>query len=111
MTMTVAVDRIVAELEQDPPTTLTEARSRLQELVTTLRGSIEEKWASTEDKQAVLAEVSVRVEAVEAATTAIAELEKAEAVAAAALARTWNKLYAARTQQRVWRKLKAPAAA
>ena len=109
MTMTEAVDRIVADLEQNPPAALTEARSRLQELVATLRGSIEEKWASTDDKQAVLADVSVRVEAVEAVTAAIADIEKAEAAAAAALERTWKKLYAARTEQRVWRKLKAPA--
>ena len=85
--------------------------TRLQKLAATLRGSIEEKWASTDDKQAVLAEVSVRVEAVEAITTAIAELEKAELAAAAALERTWKKLHAARTQQRVWRKLKAPTVA
>ena len=54
--------------------------------------------------------MSVRVEAVEAVTTAIADLEKAEAAAAAALKRTWKKLHATRTEQRVWRKLKAPAA-
>ena len=69
-----------------------------------LRGSIDEKWASTDDKQAVLADVSVRVEAVEAVTAAIADLEKAEAAATAAVERTWKKLYAARTEQRVWRK-------
>jgi hypothetical protein len=110
MTMTEAVDRIVTDLEKNPPAGLAEARCRLQELVATLRGSIDETWASTDDKQAVLAEVSVRVEAVEAVTAAIADLEKAEAAAAAALERTWKKLYAARTEQRVWRKLKAPAA-
>ena len=114
MTMTEAVDRIVADLERNPPAGLTEARSKLQDLLAALRGSIEEKFggvkAESPDYQAVLSEMSVRVEAVEAVTTAIADLEKAEATAAAALERTWKKLHAARTEQRVWRKLKAPAA-
>ena len=43
-------------------------------------------------------------------TTAIADLEKAEAAAAAALKRTWKKFHATRTEQRVWQKLKAQAA-
>jgi hypothetical protein len=112
--MTKAVDRIVADLEQNPPTALTEARTKLQDLLAALRGSIEEKFggikAESPDYQAVLSEMSVRVEAVEAVTAAIADLMKAEATAAAALERTWKKLHAARTEQRVWRKLKAPAA-
>ena len=58
----------------------------------------------------VIGEARSGEEAVEAVATAIADLEKAEAAAAAALARTWKKLHATRTEQRVWRKLKAPAA-
>ena len=114
MTMTEAVDRIVADLEQNPPATVTEARAKLQDLLAARRGSVEEKCggvkAESPDYQAVLSEMSVRVEAVETVTTAIADLEKAEAAAAAALKRTWKKLHATRTEQRVWRKLKAPAA-
>ena len=114
MTMTRAVDRIVADFEQNPPATLNEARAKLQDLLAALRGSIEEKFggmkAESPDYQAVLSEMSVRVEAVEAVTTAIADLEKAEAAAAAALERTWKKLHATRTEQRVWQKLTAPAA-
>ena len=33
MTMTEAVDRIVADLEQNPPATVTEARAKLQDLL------------------------------------------------------------------------------
>ena len=110
MTKTETVNHIVADLEQNPPSTVADARAKLQDLLTAMRGSIDEKWASTDDKQAILAEVSIRVEAVEAVTTAITDLEKAEAAAAATLDRTWKKLHAARTEQRVWRKLKALAA-
>jgi hypothetical protein len=99
------VANILAESAARPATTLAQAHARLQGLLTALRESIDEKWASTDDKQAVLADVSVRVEAVEAVTAAIADLEKAEAAATAAVERTWKKLYAARTEQRVWRKL------
>jgi hypothetical protein len=99
------VQNILAELAARPATTLAQARARLQGLLTALRESIDEKWASTDDKQAVLADVSVRVEAVEAVTAAITDLEKAEAAATATVERIWKKLYAARTEQRVWRKL------
>ena len=113
MTMTEAVDRIVADLEQNPPADLAEARSQAARPAGgASRLHRREVAASSRspDYQAVLPEMSVRVEAVEAVTTAIADLEKAEAAAAAALERTWKKLHAARTEQRVWRKLKAPAA-
>jgi len=114
VTMTAAVDRIVADLEQNPPATVTEARAKLQDLLAALRGSIEEKSggikAESPDYQAVLSEMSVRVEAVEAVTIAVTDLEKAEVTAAAALDRAWKKLHAPRTEQRVWRKLRAPAA-
>ena len=114
MNTTEAVDRIVADLEQNPPAGLTEARAKLQDLLAALCGSIEEKFggvkAESPDYQAVLSEMSVRVEAVEAVIPAIADLEKAEAAAAAALERTWKKLRAPRMEQCVWRKLKASAA-
>ena len=114
MAMTEAVDRIVADLEHNPPAGLTEARVKLQDLLAALRGSIEEKSGGVKsespDYQAVLSEMSVRVVAVEAVATAIADLEKAEAAAAAALARTWKKLHAPRIEERVWRKLKASPA-
>jgi hypothetical protein len=99
------VQSILANLKTQPPTNLADARGRLRDLLFALRGSIDEQWASTDDKQAVLADVSVRVEAVEAVTAAITDLEKAEAAATATVERTWQKLHAARTEQRVWRKL------
>ena len=99
------VQNILAELAARPATTLAQAHARLQGLLTALRESIDEKWASTDDKQAVLADVSVRVEAVEAVMAALADLEKAEAAATATVERIWKKLYAARTEQPVWRKL------
>jgi hypothetical protein len=99
------VQSILANLKTQPPTNLADARGRLHDLLFTLRGSIDEQWASTDDKQAVLADISVRTEAVDVVKAAVVELEKAEAAATAALERTWNKLHSARTEQRVWRKL------
>ena len=79
---------------------------KLTDLLAIVRCSIDEKWAASKstdsqpadakaampDYQAVLAEVSVRVEAVEALVVAIADLTKAEATAAAALGRVMTKL-------------------
>ena len=106
MTMTEVADRIIANLEANPPATLDEAHGRLKELLGALRGSIDEKWATSEDKLAVLSEVSVRAEAAEAVSIALAAIEKAETAAASALDRTWKTLHSPRTEARVWRKLK-----
>ena len=118
-TMTETVTSMIADLEANPPQTLPEARTRLQELRAALRSSIEEKWAATKsydsqpadaraaipDYQAVLSEVSVRVEAVEVVVKAIADLMQAEATAAAALTRIFKTLHAPRIEARVWQKL------
>jgi hypothetical protein len=60
------------------------------------------------DYQAVMSEVSVRVEAVEALVIAITDLTKAEATAAAALDKAVKKLHAPRIEARVWQKLRLP---
>ena len=106
MQMTEVADRIIANLETNPPTSLDEAHGRLKELLGALRGSIDEKWSASSDKQAVLSEVSIRIEAAEVVATALADIEKAQAAATAAFERTWKKLRASRTEARVWRKLK-----
>ena len=106
MNMTEVADRIIANLDANPPKSLAEAGGRLKELLGALRGSIDEKWATSEDKLAVLSEVSVRAEAAEAVGIALAAVEKAEAAATAALERTWKTLHASRLEARVWRKLK-----
>jgi hypothetical protein len=106
MTMTEVADHILANLDANPPKSLTEAGGRLKELLGALRGSIDEKWAASEDKQAVLSEVSVRIEAAEAVGIALAAVEKAEAAATAALERAWKTLHSPRTEARVWRKLR-----
>jgi hypothetical protein len=106
---------ILADLATNPPKSLTEARLKLTDLVAALRGSIEEQMVKTKtqnapDYQAAIGDVQVRMEAVAAVLEAITSLEKAEASASEALARTFKKLHAPRTEARVWKKL-APAPA
>lgn len=106
-------DGILADLEANPPQTLAEAHTKLKELLASLRISIEEKSAGLKaeapDHMAVISEVSVRVEGVNAVVLAIDELSKAEATAASALERIWKKLHAPRVEARVWTKLKGNA--
>ena len=121
--MSTTVDRMVADLEAHPPTTLTEARERLTDLLVALRGSIEEKLSAIKtpvkllapsalpDYAAIMSEASVRVEAVGVVGEAVADLTKAETAAAAALDRVFTRLRAARVQARVWAKLSPPAVA
>ena len=71
-----------------------------------LRGSIDDKWATSEDKLAVFVGSVRSRQAVEAVGIALAAIEKAETAAASALDRTWKMLLLPRTETRVWRKLK-----
>jgi hypothetical protein len=103
------VERLVNDLEGNPPQTLAEAREKLQSLLTALHTANDAKWASSTDKQAILADVSVGVEAAGIVTLALTELKKAEDAATAALTRVFKTLRAPRLEQRVWRKLR-PAA-
>lgn len=108
-----AIPGVLADLQAHPPTTLTEAREKLGDLVALLRLDIDAKWASVNDvespdHQAVMSEVSIRLEAIQALQPAIADLAKAEAAATTALERIFKKLYAPRTEARVWQKVRAP---
>ena len=118
MTQTETVDTLVAQLVSNPPTRLTEARERLQGLLTALQGSLEEKWQASKadnlaadvraklpDYQALLADISIRVEGIEVVKTAVASLVKAEATAKATLDHVFKALNAVRVQSRVWNKL------
>ncbi len=109
-TLTELATGIIADLEANPPQSLTEARLKLKDLLAALRGSIEEQMVKTKtqnapDYQAAIGDVQIRMEAVAAVLLAITDLEKAETAAAAALERTFKKLHAPRTEARVWRKL------
>jgi hypothetical protein len=104
------VESLINELEGNPPQTLAAAREKLQSLLNALHKANDAKWASSTDKQAILADVSVGVEAAGIVTVALAELKKAEDAATAALTRVFKTLQASRLEQRVWRKLR-PAAA
>jgi hypothetical protein len=103
------VKKSIADLAAIPPTTLNEAVDRLIALRTELQAAMESLWAASADKQAVLAEVSVYVEADALLAVALGDLEKAQTGAAAALDRVFKKLHAPRVEQRVWNKL-TPAA-
>lgn len=108
-----SISTLVAELATNPPASLMDARTRLYDLLATLRLSIEETLATARneapDYQALLSAASIRAEAVDAVAVAITEVIKAENASATALARVLKKLYAPHLEARVWSKLR-PAA-
>ena len=82
-TLTELATGIIADLEANPPQSLTEARLKLKDLLAALRGSIEEQMVRTKtqnapDYQAAIGDVQIRMEAVAAVLLAITDLEKAE---------------------------------
>jgi putative protein kinase ArgK-like GTPase of G3E family len=105
------VATILTNLEKSPPATLGEARTKLVALRQALHASIEETWHSTDDKASVIGNVTLRLEGINSLAAAITELEKAEAAAAAALAKVSKKLWANHLTQSVWRKLNPQATA
>lgn len=119
-TMIGVASEIIADLTAKPPTSVSEARAKLTDLLAAIRGSLEETWARTQpfdnqpadtraalpDYQAILAEIGTRVEAVEALVIAITDLNKAEAAAAATLDKVMKRLHAPRIEARVWDKLR-----
>jgi hypothetical protein len=99
------VESLAQDLQTNPPTTLADARTKLEALVGALHKANDALWHGNIDKQAVLANISVGVEAATVATAALAEVKKGEDAAAAALAKVNKVLNAPRVVQRVWNKL------
>lgn len=97
------VGRLVADLEQNPPANLGEARDKLRDLIAALRRSVEEMLAAAQPDYAAIQD---RVAVIEAFVVAVHDLEKADAAATAAFERTWKKLRGERNEQRIWRKLR-----
>ncbi len=104
--------KIIAKLAADAPESFSDldlAICTLNELQLALRQAADALWATSADKQAILSQVSVLVEAGELLSGTLTDLEKAKSAAIAVLQRSLKKLQAPRTEQRVWLKLRQGA--
>lgn len=99
------VAMLLADLQANPPKTLADTREKLTKLAKNLRASADETWSTSDDKAAVLGNVTLRLEGATAVTEALAIVQKAENAANAALTKVAGLLWAERFTARVWRKL------
>lgn len=105
LTAAQTVATILRDLEGNPPKTLADAGEKLSALTAALRASADEVWNNSDDKAAVLGNVTLRLEGATAASEALAIVQKAENAAKAALTKVTGLLWAERFTARVWRKL------